>query len=497
MIPAARLGDMHQCPRSGHGPSPIISASSDTLINGMGAARVGDTCGCGAVITQGFPSILINGRPLAYMGGTTSHGGRIVGGSSDTFGGFTMGGSGLIMDFARLGAIDEAGKVDDQRLASVLADPDLTQRAMAADALVEPEQSPATEGAQPFAEDSAPKAQKTERATSGIEPGFYIVPESMSRATLEKVLFPQADDRALSHFRSLNPHLERGARPGQMAIIGDPNNLQCTQGEAALMEAAATVDAALESLRDDEARFMVEHHSVLQPFLAYSATSVSTASLMVGRHLKNVSGNLLELERLYQQTYAQHGHLRNESFFTQRRQIMTRLDNSLGPLVRRGVGIPDHPSLKHALGISSRSLVHHWDAAGQSGAIPGYSSHIQGVSRAARYVIRGSYVGVALEVGATATRIHEACTVGREIECRRTTLVEGGKLAGGLGGAAAGGAVGTAAAVTICGAIGLATAGVGGLACGLVVIAAGSAVGGAAGGGLGQFSGDLIYRVSE
>ncbi|MDA3135861.1 hypothetical protein HG619_03825 [Pseudomonas syringae] len=67
MISSARLGDKHACPLPGHGTTPIASASGDVNINGMGAARVGDTCGCGAVITTGFPSILVNGRPMAHL----------------------------------------------------------------------------------------------------------------------------------------------------------------------------------------------------------------------------------------------------------------------------------------------------------------------------------------------------------------------------------------------------------------------------------------------
>ncbi|WP_187292672.1 PAAR domain-containing protein, partial [Pseudomonas syringae] len=77
MISSARLGDKHACPLPGHGTTPIASASGDVNINGMGAARVGDTCGCGAVITSGFPSIQVNGRPMAHLGSPTSHGGTI------------------------------------------------------------------------------------------------------------------------------------------------------------------------------------------------------------------------------------------------------------------------------------------------------------------------------------------------------------------------------------------------------------------------------------
>jgi uncharacterized Zn-binding protein involved in type VI secretion len=141
MLATARLGDTHVCPIPGHGASPIVSASSDTQINALGAARVGDVCGCGAVITTGFPSVQVNHRPLAHLGSPTSHGGTIVSGSGDTFGGVQMGAaaSQAIVDFAKLGAISPEGVVDEQRMAELLADPQLERRALLSGALVRPE----------------------------------------------------------------------------------------------------------------------------------------------------------------------------------------------------------------------------------------------------------------------------------------------------------------------------------------------------------------------
>lgn len=140
MISSARLGDKHVCPLPGHGTTPIASASADTNINFMGSARVGDSCGCGAVITTGFPSIQVNGRPMAHLGSPTSHGGTIISGSGDTFGGFVMGDSAqaIVLNFAQLGAIRPDGSVDDEKMATLLADPHLTEKAFAVGAVVDP-----------------------------------------------------------------------------------------------------------------------------------------------------------------------------------------------------------------------------------------------------------------------------------------------------------------------------------------------------------------------
>ena len=56
---------MHVCampPNAGPHPStPIATGSSSVLIGGMPAARVGDTAGCGAVITAGAATVKIGG----------------------------------------------------------------------------------------------------------------------------------------------------------------------------------------------------------------------------------------------------------------------------------------------------------------------------------------------------------------------------------------------------------------------------------------------------
>ncbi len=143
MIPVSRLTDLHACPLPGHGLTPLVSGSPTVYANGLPVARIGDRAGCGAVIVSGFVHILVDGRPMAHMGSLSSHGGGIVAGSHDTVGGqvnFVT--QNLAVDFARLGAIDEHGQVDEQKLQALLADPSLEQRALAAGALVQSNDSP-------------------------------------------------------------------------------------------------------------------------------------------------------------------------------------------------------------------------------------------------------------------------------------------------------------------------------------------------------------------
>ncbi|PKA68857.1 putative RNase toxin 44 of polymorphic toxin system [Pseudomonas baetica] len=82
----------------------------------------------------------MNGRPMAHLGSPTSHGGTIITGSGDVGGGFVMGDAGgaTIINFMALGAFRPDGSVDDEKMATLLADPNLKEKALAANALVDP-----------------------------------------------------------------------------------------------------------------------------------------------------------------------------------------------------------------------------------------------------------------------------------------------------------------------------------------------------------------------
>ena len=85
--PAARVGDMHLCPKVEPGPTPHVGGpvlppgEPTVLIGGMPAARVGDKLVCIGppdTISAGSATVLIGGKPAARMGDSTEHGGKIV-----------------------------------------------------------------------------------------------------------------------------------------------------------------------------------------------------------------------------------------------------------------------------------------------------------------------------------------------------------------------------------------------------------------------------------
>ena len=80
-MPAVVLvGHDHACPSCG--PVTVTSGSGSFTVNGRAVARVGDTLGCGAVISSGSALMIIEGKPAARIGDTTDQGGVLENGDA-------------------------------------------------------------------------------------------------------------------------------------------------------------------------------------------------------------------------------------------------------------------------------------------------------------------------------------------------------------------------------------------------------------------------------
>jgi uncharacterized Zn-binding protein involved in type VI secretion len=89
MAAAARIGDTHTCPManpngSPHTGGPILPPGVFTVkIGGKPAAVAGGTCTCAGPpdsILKGSSTVYINGMPAARQGDSTVHGGTITSG---------------------------------------------------------------------------------------------------------------------------------------------------------------------------------------------------------------------------------------------------------------------------------------------------------------------------------------------------------------------------------------------------------------------------------
>lgn len=79
--------------------------------------------------------------------------------------------------------------------------------------------------------------------------------------------------------------------------------------------------------------------------------------------------------------------------------------------------------MKKVLGISTKSYLH-------KGEIAGYAKRIRETAQTSKWLGRGTYVGLALDVGVAGLEIKEACVTGREAQCRRAKYVETGPFMG-------------------------------------------------------------------
>lgn len=347
-------------------------------------------------------------------------------------------------------------------------------------------------------DDQPPRERHRAEPASPVEPGFYVVPRSMTAAELYRSLFEAMPPAAMLKFSALNPGLEGTIKAGSLIVLSDPDNTSCTYQEAQLMQAAQQVRAALDPLTPGEADFMARHRTEIATFLGETSTGLGVSAAMLEKHLVKLRDTLKNMEYLHQNSYRQHGHLRSPEFFTERKRLLAQLDAHLqSSTIRNSVGLGDHPSLKSALGISSQSLVHRWNKAGAPGRIPGYATHVAAVSRAAKYMQAGGYIGIGIGGVASLLDVQEVCSADPEsAACKKVKFSTGGRFTGSALGGYGGGEVAFLASGKICLALG-ATTGLGGVACVAAVVGVGSLVGSTAGGVFGEGAGEILYERTQ
>lgn len=290
-----------------------------------------------------------------------------------------------------------------------------------------------------------------------------------------------------AHFDVLNRHLRPGlVAPGQLVIIPENQSLNCSVEEAWLMRHAEQVSRHLER-RAAAGTAVIDNYDLLQSFMAKGSIGIGSATSAWARHLDEVAQTLEDIERLHQRL--KDGALDRAAFIQQRQALFRRLEVQLQGAARLGTGLQGNESLKKVLGLSTKSYLH-------KGEIAGYAKRMREIAQMSKWLGKGTYVGLALDVGVAGLEIKEACVEGREAQCRRAKYVETGRLAGGVSGAAFLGRLGAGAARRACTMfLGIRMKGKGELACGIIGGSAGGYVGGDRAGSAGAFLGGEIMEV--
>ncbi|MGE8409474.1 MAG: PAAR domain-containing protein [Pseudomonas sp.] len=475
------LGDKTTC------GGQVLSGDGEFIISGRAQARQGDAVTCG-----------VTGKTYQIVGGIWDfiNDGLPVAGSLDSFSSCPCQAGLIPSDFtfayestngamasAQSESWSSASKGQSDLAPTHHYSSDRPRAAMAS--------TQASRSASPLAGPTLIPAEDNEPT----EPGFYIVPKSINRRALEAELFGDAaSPEVLRKFNGLNGSLgENVVKAGQLVVLSDPRNYMCTEEEAHLMQAAEEVAEALKELTPEDADFMIKYQGQISTFLADTSLWAGVSAAVMEGYFKDLQQNMEQFQELHKDSYRRDGHLGSKRFIEERRRLISELDAKLlnSRWLRSKTTLGDHPKLKKALKVSTKSLVHHWKKAGGPGPIPGYAKHIQAMSHATKYMKTGGFIAIAIGGAASGPAIYEACTSGSGEECQKAWMVEGGKFSGatalGVGAAKLGGSIGT----HVCALLGMHKAGR--FLCSAVGVGSGAALGTIQGERTGGYMGEVIY----
>lgn len=326
-----------------------------------------------------------------------------------------------------------------------------------------------------------------------IAPGYCIVERPGTLEYQARELFRDIRSPAASLFMKLNADTQY-LKPGQILIVADPDTPDhlTMQMLTTLRQAKNKTNTALIGLSSDDAGFMQKHSGMIAALTGAGDKVFGTVSDVGEKYFKAIEQTLKKIEASYQNQFRTQGTLISQQFFVERNQLLNQLKELVNkPLLKSParyiVKFQQYENMKRALNLSSRSIVHEWSTAGLGG-IPGYSYYVGNAARAARFLKTGGYIGIGFAFVGISNDVVNACSKGRESECRKIAVRDYTKFAVGTGGAMYAGAWGGSAALAGCAAIGIVTAGAGGVACAAV----GSVVGGYIGSTTGEKAVDYL-----
>lgn len=335
-------------------------------------------------------------------------------------------------------------------------------------------------------------------ASAPDEVFFHFAKQKQSVDALLRSLYSSPSQLTVDHFKAINSHLLDGkVQIGQMVIITPPNSMQCSAFEADMMQAAELVDQRLAELTAEDKRILAENYQLLNNITGIGGAGYGATLTYFSHHVKNIEGILKQIEQLYVTTYNSSSHLKSSRFYQQRQQLFMRLEMTMKTFIgeARAGFTYNYANIKNGLGLSTKSIVHQWKTQpGNVTDIPGFSKNYDKVARLSKTLKGAGYVGIALDVGRSGVKIHEACTIGTDQQCAKTSFKEGGRLSGSVAGGYFGGA--SIAYITCNVIFGIETFGTSLLWCGIVAGSAGGLVGGKYMGKVGEFSGEKIYEAT-
>lgn len=323
-----------------------------------------------------------------------------------------------------------------------------------------------------------------------VNPGYCIVQQPGTLDFQARHLFNNPNSDAARYFMQVNSDMQ-WSKPGQMLILDAPGSNNAVQFKQ-LQLAKKKVNGALADLNSGEANFFNQHFSTIAAVTNFMDKSLGVVADAGEKYFSEIEKKLKSIELAYQNQYRVQGTLISQQFFVERQRLFSELDGLLNKLSWLTLNMKPYNELKHALGLSSRSIVHEWSTAGVA-SIRGYSTYIDNASKAARFLKAGGWLAIGFAGVNTTNEVYNACTVGREQSCAKVAVKKYSSFGASLAGGIYGGKYGAIAGAGVCVALGVATGGVGLLACSIVGAAAGGYVGGEMVGGATEYMMDKIW----
>lgn len=262
----------------------------------------------------------------------------------------------------------------------------------------------------------------------------------------------------------------------------------CTPEENELMALARNVRLSMVGHDFTSSRVMIHNYDLLQSIMGNGSIGIGSVTGAWSQHMGELEVLLKDVETLMMRWRS--GALTNDQFFAQRKVLFSQVETRLAHIGRLGSGLENRGKIKKILGISTKSYLH-------TGDLRAYAQNVRKVSTTAKVLSKGTYVGVALDVGVGALEIQQACSMAGDDACAKAKYVESGRIAGGILGSTVGGWAGGSVAGGICVALGVPSGGAVTLGCMVV----GGIVGALGGGTIlsqhGAESGTVLFSVWE
>ncbi|MDO6543876.1 hypothetical protein [Photobacterium sanguinicancri] len=324
---------------------------------------------------------------------------------------------------------------------------------------------------------------------------IHIVEKTMPIDRLVMIMYNSPSEIVYQHFRAVNSHLKDDlVKVGQVVLLSPAESNMCTLEEARFLDIAKSVDRTLIALDRSERETLAKRYDFLSSVASYNGLLLGLSNNAWNAHVSQVKSILKDLEKSYVSSYKSNGNLSNSTFFTKRNMHFQRLDSALSRFGQPKIGGRIIAGdIRKNLGLSSKSIIHHWGSQkGSVTSIPNFSKNYATVANMSRNLKRVGYIGIALTgVDATAN-IKKACTTKNKAQCSKAKYTQIGKATGSIAGGFVGGGVATWGVCTLV--FGLPSGGTSAFWCAVVAGGAGGYVGGNMSGKYGESTGELLYK---